>query len=1034
MRRDDLLLALLAVALCVAGLHTTAAAQEEEPADPATLARDLAAVKAFRALVASHSYQLPDSRIHTIVLEYLQKDEAVGPKQMPTAEQLEGAVDLDFESLWDDMINEATTGLDPDGELKLTDRLRAYLGRHKQWRAQSEGRYDEYLNKQLPKALARAESRIVAEQKATLSDALAGVIATGTPDQQAIYKADDGDNGAVAKQIVAKVLEAVSAENRRTLLIKSHDDLEGNVAHIVRDGVSQLGEQLQSFDTRPMAISQRGIEGELRAKLTALAVHQKAIRKTSRLGRSYGPFTRASEAVPERAGRWFDALVAERVAALAQEGLDPSQQDINALTKSILADVLNHHERATSWLLLQPSVARMVEAHRSRVTEPLESAFRNSASEHDSGYPADRFRQDLRTALDTDGTRAHDTWAKFAAALTARYKDNTVPEIRVRIAREQASELSPTLASGRWLPSEAQLTRPDRRLDRAALIEVGPWKDRPPQRTDVLDETWELWTARASEAFGVGRAAIEGQRHLVNEMKPTMRSRILRGPDRKQAEWVQAYAAAVTLWWKQDGEDAAKAYPELFAGTREHIAGIVAMLVTDLAKERELARQQEAPWERAQADGREEADPQAGDQGGPTTNEEHANNLPPQSGDNTQNRQDQDSQGERSDAESQTTDRSTPSSRSGAGANEGSEGAADTASDQAQGAGAQQAQGERSGSEQESGDLEAKYEIPENAQPNMQAPIGHAAVLAGYRGRSSPDAFELLIVDPGDNLAGGRGRHIWEPKPTVKPTQWRNSLVIELGGKLAQVYAIIHTSPIPWDVTSRPPPEEYANRRIPDLSQHAAPGWHYYCAPTSAADVVYLFSARYPGLLRPFLEGSTGHRDAVATALIAGPNAPPPGQGTLARHMRTTPSSGTRGVDMVVGLDVFLETYSSESKTKWETRYIEFKGMGRDAIVETMCTHVSQGEGVILLCHFLADSSPGSPEDAESGPGIDTVPPPRSSEEPADGGHGIDGPGGGPPGYIIPYWLIFLVVLLLASAWYLNLRYLRASLAARRNR
>ena len=52
---------------------------------------------------------------------------------------------------------------------------------------------------------------------------------------------------------------------------------------------------------------------------------------------------------------------------------------------------------------------------------------------------------------------------------------------------------------------------------------------------------------------------------------------------------------------------------------------------------------------------------------------------------------------------------------------------------------------------------------------------------------------------------------------------------------------------------------------------------------------------------------------------------------------------------MVVGLDVFLEAYSSGPKTKWETRYIEFKGMSRDAVVEAICTHVSQGEGVILL-------------------------------------------------------------------------------------
>ena len=75
----------------------------------------------------SHSYALPEEKVREVVLACLRKDTARPPKSMPTVEQLQGDLDLDFEAAWTEMIDTAAAGIDPADKLKVAVRLRTYL-------------------------------------------------------------------------------------------------------------------------------------------------------------------------------------------------------------------------------------------------------------------------------------------------------------------------------------------------------------------------------------------------------------------------------------------------------------------------------------------------------------------------------------------------------------------------------------------------------------------------------------------------------------------------------------------------------------------------------------------------------------------------------------------------------------------------------------------------------------------------------------------------------------------------------------------
>ncbi len=109
--------------------------QNAKKADAAT---DLAAGQAFLAVVRSHSYSVPEDKVREVVLAFLRKDTTQVPKSMPTVDQLQGDLDLDFEAAWTEMIQVAAAGLDPDGELGVANRLREHLVANPQLRSRTE--------------------------------------------------------------------------------------------------------------------------------------------------------------------------------------------------------------------------------------------------------------------------------------------------------------------------------------------------------------------------------------------------------------------------------------------------------------------------------------------------------------------------------------------------------------------------------------------------------------------------------------------------------------------------------------------------------------------------------------------------------------------------------------------------------------------------------------------------------------------------------------------------------------------------------
>jgi len=162
-------------------------AQGPQPADngknPVLLARELAALQAFRALLASHSYEHSENELRTMLKDYLKKNntDKEPPYDVPKVKNLESSLSVDFQSDYNAMIRQATSGLDPDGKLGLEKRFTEYLAKHGRLREEAQKRHKQYVESRLGVLVKRVTAQMVKEQIDALHEALVAHVKRGNP-------------------------------------------------------------------------------------------------------------------------------------------------------------------------------------------------------------------------------------------------------------------------------------------------------------------------------------------------------------------------------------------------------------------------------------------------------------------------------------------------------------------------------------------------------------------------------------------------------------------------------------------------------------------------------------------------------------------------------------------------------------------------------------------------------------------------------------------------------------------------------------
>ena len=104
---------------------------------------------------------------------------------MPTVEQLQGDLDLDFEAAWTEMINTAAAGLDSNGKLNVANRLPTISRRQSSTAVRREGEARQPAGESTyPRLWRRVKEALVKEQQDQLIDALKEVVTKDMPGQQ----------------------------------------------------------------------------------------------------------------------------------------------------------------------------------------------------------------------------------------------------------------------------------------------------------------------------------------------------------------------------------------------------------------------------------------------------------------------------------------------------------------------------------------------------------------------------------------------------------------------------------------------------------------------------------------------------------------------------------------------------------------------------------------------------------------------------------------------------------------------------------
>ena len=368
--------------LPLAGLAEEPPATEE--AKKASLqAKDLAAFQAFRSLVSAQSFGLSDDELAKLMDEHLKAAKAAPGRSLPTAMELRSEVQKRFEVTYEAMLGKATKGLDPDGTLGLEKRLRKYLDEHDSVRKQVSGRYQEYLDKEFPGAVARVGKRMAIQQAQELQKALAGYMKDGKLSAARLETAfQNHKEPELAGELERDILQSYDPTGKRPVLADALGELRQDAQKAVANGVEQLKQRLDALTAKPQARTLAGMVKELKARVFTVRDAQAKKGQTESLWGLYEEFPMESARVQEAARRHFDRAVAAITKRLGDDlraGVRKlPEQDRGELEGEIRSNAAAHSEKAASKKALQPKITTLIAASSKWIIESARGFCRSS--------------------------------------------------------------------------------------------------------------------------------------------------------------------------------------------------------------------------------------------------------------------------------------------------------------------------------------------------------------------------------------------------------------------------------------------------------------------------------------------------------------------------------------------------------------------------------------------------------------------------------------------------------------------------------
>ena len=224
-------------------------------------------------------------------------------------------------------------------------------------------------------------------------------------------------------------------------------------------------------------------------------------------------------------------------------------------------------------------------------------------------------------------------------------------------------------------------------------------------------------------------------------------------------------------------------------------------------------------------------------------------------------------------------------------------------------------------------------------------PFGHCMVFAGY----NSDTNQVFFADPADNFATGHlDRAIFSGHGIQIINGYCTTVV---SGKFATLTGAIVIKP-PSRKENRFPPR-WTQFGMPDFSQHAVGDWLCYCAPTSAASLIYFFSESFSEFLPQQIFSSDpdykSEKNWTINRLIGGSNPPFPRVGSMAFRMRTSFDGGSSLIGMFGGMQSFINDHADNPKS-WEVELItenETNPNG-EILLEKLKRSCAAGDGILV--------------------------------------------------------------------------------------
>jgi hypothetical protein len=553
-------------------------------------AEDLAAFIAF-SRKASQPYTLNNDELEAIVNDYFSKQGAGTLRKVPEPNDLKALLDAQFQMKFSKLISEAMEGFAPDRRSDIEKRLKEYLSRNPSIGEEVKKSYQEYAQKNLPKALENVKKRMVENQADNLQDVLRAYLDNKGLTMAQIENAyTRNEESILIDKMRDDILKACDDQLRMSLLADSYTILRGMAQKVVENGTRQLREQMEVGNRALKAQTCEGLEKELRELLHKLVDKQKQNAGADPSCVAFGEFPLAKEHLPATAQQWFDTRVAEATRQVEAELLKGTQsiprERTDAIRKQIADNSSDYYETERSKTLLKPWIEQRIWRNdRQWIIKYLTDVVFKENSEFDRGHSSDQFNKDVDHAL-AGGAKSKAAWNELQIFLLGKYMDS-VPDIRRSIAEEQARRYAPELAAKGWRPSEEQITEQKGDMNRQQLLKLPVWTKGQPQREkDVLSETWDLWLNNARDALKTGWQAYVGQEKLIDERRPVYFERLKDKANRDFASLREEYTQDVLQKWTAMPGTAPREYPDLFTDIKRRIADIVAELLSGFAQDR----------------------------------------------------------------------------------------------------------------------------------------------------------------------------------------------------------------------------------------------------------------------------------------------------------------------------------------------------------------------------------------------------------------------------------------------------------------